>query len=341
MYFDSTEAIENYRINTLNDIVSCGDNGIEGGVGGGKFFNGIVFDNNKIKSAKCAGLKLAQDVYNFKKDTLLNNTCHCEIVSNNGPILKCPPNKYLRTYYPLLNKGLCCTPCTSNSEITTTDNSIQCYQIYKDNKNNTVQCPSNGLIKSIIQTSNPSIECCRPNIGGTYAILQEKLTDECKKLNITNCHEEEIKKIKEKCQKYGIQNCNIQTIQDIENKCNSYGMKYYDMLNNRLQNNDSQIECNIDNFSKLDRLCEEENIKDCKWSNIEKKKLEKVQSIQDNLKKIQEREIQQQQLQQQQLQQQQFNREKNYKIIVVILLLVITILCILMLLICIKKTFMK
>lgn len=125
--------------------ITCDTKGLWSGV------NLLNKDNDTPSYAQC------------KDHYLSDNTCDCQMVdlSSNKDKLVCPSNKYIKTYYPLANKALCCNICDSYKDISHTDEN-SCVSIYKDN-NGVMSCPNNKFVKDMYITKDAPgsrINCC-------------------------------------------------------------------------------------------------------------------------------------------------------------------------------------
>jgi hypothetical protein len=275
MNFESTYNVNNTDLNFSTDI-SC--KGVENS--GGKIISGFAFekDNNakyNIKTSNCANLKLATNVGDIKKGVVLDEVCDCEIVSINNNILTCPKNKFIKTYFPTLNKISCCSPCTNNGTIKTEFNDDKCQDVLINPTTHIAMCPKDMFV-SKIDLQNSKISCCPPVIGGSYGQEIMKINEKCKQMGIDNniCMNDSsniVKRLEETCKKYGIkdEDCKYNNIINFEKKCDTYGMKYTSIDGGQVKNPSSYLECHKNNFDDLDRFCTQNSITPCNWENIQ------------------------------------------------------------------------
>ena len=286
MSFVSTDVVDNFKINVSGDI-SCKDEGTgNGGIISSLFLEQDNGPNYKIKSAKCSILKIDNDIDDYKKDTKLNNVCDCEVVDEKAGFITCPDNKFVRTYYPALKKGLCCSPCSFDSLLKTQFTQTKCQQVIKTSDE--MKCPPGTYVRKISTNKTaPSIECCYP----TPLEISKGNEEECKKYGFTTCSNRDIKKLREKCKTFGITDCNVINVDAVMNKCKAYGQRYYDDKEKKYINTDSPIECHVDNFEKLDEKCKQHGITECTVQNLNSKVIDGINSDIQKINTVQEAQL--------------------------------------------------
>src|SRR4029079_8705377 len=135
-------------------------------------------NNLKFDYAKCNNIVLKEDINDNKKNSLLDNVCDCELIDGNIDNITCPPGKYLRTYYPLLKKALCCIPCSSDGKIKGTFENKNCFSLFKNKNDYDLNCPSENYVKSLSITGNTNkIECCGVKLEGEKVEQQKKVNN--------------------------------------------------------------------------------------------------------------------------------------------------------------------
>lgn len=281
----SSEIIDNNKLNT-NDGISC----VNLSNSGGRIWAGIDIEREKdgmpiFKSAKCAHLKPEDEIYHFKKDSFLDNYCDCELVDTKEGKLSCPSNKMISTYYPLLNRATCCSPCSSDNKLKTIFPDDQCKWETMKPEVKDVSCSPSQYMKSFeINKLLSKIECCTPQLTGEYLDEHNNNSKECNnmELDAEECNEKNVKNLMDKCNQYGIKTCNMNEIKRIEDKCDKYGMKYYDSTTNTYKNTDSYLSCHLENFDKLDQQCAKNNISNCNFYELRDNNIDSVTSMKSN-----------------------------------------------------------
>jgi len=283
----SFEIIDSNKLNASGDI-SCVD--FKGS--GGRIWSGVQVereDNGKpiFKYAKCARIKPEEEIYHFKKGSSLNNYCDCEIVEATEGKMICPQNKIMSTYYPLLNKASCCSPCYGkNGDLKASFPDGQCRWETKKPEIKDVSCPEGQLMKSFeINNLLSRVECCAPQLNGEYIDKHTTMMENCNNMELSEeeCDEKIVGDLKDKCNKYGIRNCTLDEIKKVEDKCDKYGMKYYDTVTNNYKNTDSYLKCHTNNFDKLDQQCARNNINKCNFYELRDNNIDSVSSIKSDL----------------------------------------------------------
>ncbi len=271
-YFTSTDAKFNDKLN-VSEHLSCE----EEGVGGGRVWNGAIISKNKdgltVDSIKCGGLKTIKDIYTAEKDTVLDNLCNCEMVDTNGPTVTCPSGKYIRTHYPLLDKALCCAPCTAGQTIIGSAHT-ECSMVTKDPNKSVISCPTGTFMNELVVTqTSAKAKCCAAVPSGSYGDKQQKLEEKCIKLRIpqTDCTQMNVDLAEKYCGIYGIEKCDIQSLNDVERQCQGYGMRYFDTKTNKYQNPTASMECHTDNFGKMEERCTREGVRECTVTVLDEK----------------------------------------------------------------------
>lgn len=255
----------------------------------GRVWSGFKFNNNKIEHAKCGNLKLNSNVHNIPKGTELTRTCDCEMTAPKNGSVTCPNGKFLSTYYPDLKKGLCCSPCTVDGSVKAVVDEKNCYPVIKSKNIKDVSCPSQMFIRSGSVTKTGSmLSCCGTKLKGSPVDIQESLNHQCDKMKIPRelCSNNLMNKLEGKCTEYGITDCNYENVRNTENKCNSYGMRYFDTIENKYKNTDSSIQCHVDNFDKLDKECNQNNVQQCNVYNIKEQQANNITSLQQDVVNI-------------------------------------------------------
>jgi hypothetical protein len=268
------------KINTTGELV-C-NNGVLTGL------NTSVGKNNAlvIDSANCGNIKLEDDIYNLKKGSLVNKLCECETVTGTNGVVSCPNGKFINTLYPLVNKAVCCRTCSPDEKTKTTYTQKKCSIVFKDRSDKNQTCPNGTFLKSIsINSSNTKMECCYPEFEG-----EVEMDDECGALGLNKdkCNVDQMKELKHRCKEYGANNCNVNSLKNLENKCDSYGMRYFNSDENKYKNTDSYMTCHKDNFEKLDKYCESNNIENCNFYEIKDKHVKDLQVDVSNIDGIQD-----------------------------------------------------
>ena len=262
MALKATDEKKNSNLNFSN-YFSCHN---EGGVGG-RVWNGAVINNdpkvkNKYESIKCSGLTLDKEP--------LNNICNCEILDQQGTRLKCPDNKFLRSYNPQLRKFMCCQPCSADGKILL-EASNRCTNSVKSKDEKNITCPKKTFLNEIsIAPSGTKIKCCTPALIGEL----KDLNQECRTMGLESdkCTHNALQELKTYCTMYGVEPCSLKNLQASEENCNNYGMKYFDRETKTYINTDSQLDCHAGNSQKLDKMCKDYGIQNrCTWNAIYKK----------------------------------------------------------------------
>lgn len=267
MSVDISDIVNNFQT-AANDEITC--KGIEDE---GRAIEGVEITNDKkpkIKSAKCAQMKVIKDIYNVKKDTKFSKSCDCELVSAvNGKIV-CPANKFLMTVHPGLDKGVCCKPCTTDNSLKLSASNV-CEErvINRLGQKLETQCPKGGLVKEAqIMPNGIKVECCNPATEGEAHDKDNAMQEECTALNVqAECNQKSIDEIKNKCVKYQVDNCKFDTVHELEAKCLMMGLDTMDMINANPTNM-----CSSTNVSKLEQNCINLKVGTCTISNLAAKK---------------------------------------------------------------------
>jgi len=268
MSFETSNTADNFKINVTGDISCKNEESI-----GGKIISGITIDatdanNIKIKSAQCSDIRLKDNIADLPKGTVLNNICDCELVDGLNGVVNCPDNKFLRTYYPAIKKGLCCSPCTSDSKLKSQYVKQNCNFIPRVGNENIMKCPDNTYMQNIsIGGKVPSIECCYPTPAGEIFDKDKQQKNECKQYGLKSCSSDDIVKLKDACKLYGLAQCTADNLDKLQQRCNQYEMRYMDYKTNKYVHAESPIVCYNDNFNKIDEKCRKNNIKVCNVPN--------------------------------------------------------------------------
>jgi hypothetical protein len=210
--------------------------------------------------------------------------CGCKIIKNNDNTLKCPEGKFLRSYYPLLKKGVCCSPCTQNENIIVGVDKKNCYSIQNNSMSTEheteLKCRDNHYINEI-HMGDKSIkgQCCPPKLGGNYADEQHKLEKKCDNYGLDNCNKKNIEEIDKYCKQYDVKNCTNENLNNIEAECKKLGMRVYDRKNGNYFNADSFMECSSENVENLTRLCKQEGIEKCNWTKVKEVTKDDINNI--------------------------------------------------------------
>jgi hypothetical protein len=284
IYLKSTGNFNNIDLN-LNSDISC--RGIENE--GGKVMSGLRIQkkNNKqqIVASSCSGLNTDPNKPLVGlNNTDLNNVCNCSIVNMVNSNITCPKNKYMRTYYPLLGKASCCTPCNDN--ITVEYDNDNCTDIYGNATDELLKCPEDSYVTGIYLTQNTrKLKCCKPHLSGKLVDKYYEMNKRCDELDISPCSAELITNRKLECSRGGLDVCNEQTLNGFRNKCNKYGMRY-EREDGNIINPSSKYICHNDTFAKLDKLCDDRDINDCSIENIDKYYDHKIQKLDTQLQAL-------------------------------------------------------
>ncbi|QKF94226.1 hypothetical protein QKU48_gp0768 [Fadolivirus algeromassiliense] len=242
---------------------------------GGRIWSGFKYGRDetgyRLEHAKCSNLKLEENVYDLQKGTEFQKVCDCEMVEGKNGSIECPNDKFLGTYYPLLNKGSCCKPCNNDGKVKVSIDQKNCFPVVKGKDDTEISCPDKLFMKNMnFVDGTAKIECCAPKFEGETVEKQNIVIDDCTKMKIPKelCSNEFMNTLKTKCKEYGITECDYETVRNVESKCNSYGMRYFDTLENKYKNTDSPIICHVDNFNKLDGQCVKGNVSSCSVYNL-------------------------------------------------------------------------
>lgn len=284
----SSDIVNSNILNKETDISCKNQDG-----SGGRIWSGFKYGRDetgyKIEHAKCSNMKLEENVYNLQKGTELSNACDCEMIEGKNGSIECPNDKFLNTYYPLLKKGSCCKPCTSDGKVKVTLDQKNCFPVVKGKDDVEASCPDKLFMKNMnFIGGTAKIECCATKFEGENVEKHNVVDDECTKMKIPKelCSNEFMNTLKNKCKEYGIAECDYETVRNVESKCNSYGMRYFDTLENRYKNTDSSVNCHVDNFNKLDDQCTRNEVKSCSVYNLRDGQTDNVISLKKDITNI-------------------------------------------------------
>lgn len=243
---------------------------------GGKMFNGIVIKKDKtnvINNAMCSGVNTVFPLKDYSIGTELDSACNCEIRTIVNGEVKCPENKFIKSYYSDLKKVTCCSPCIDSGNIKAINNNENCFPAFAQldkNQKTELTCPENSLMRGFGITENTvRIDCCHPVLGGSYAVQQGIMGHRCADLGIQekDCTQKEIDKYESYCKKYNVYKCNNDGIEEYTNKCNDYGFRY-NVPSGDTENISSNYNCHNNLISELEKDCEKRDIKTCTVQNV-------------------------------------------------------------------------
>lgn len=289
------------KLNVSGDI-SCRDINNSGG----RILAGVQIERTKdgkpgFLYGSCATVRPKKKIYKMREDQYLDQYCDCQLVDVENGRATCPNGTALSTYYPLLNKASCCSPCFDGGKIKASFPSTNCQMITKDVKENDISCPAGQYAKSFeINNLLSKIECCTPDMTGEYLEKHNQLMNSCKLMGMAEeemmeeCDPVEVEKLKSDCNKYGIleTECTKNKVLDVQAKCDQYGMRYWDPPTNSYKNPDSYINCHQGNFQKMDDECARKDIKVCNFENLKGYNYESLKELKnkllnmDNIKKF-------------------------------------------------------
>lgn len=266
-----SQPISNINLNANPNHSCSADDGQSGFV-----WNGIIFKDKKggfndINNVNCSRISATTPLGDYN----LDNVCECQMVNAINGKLECPKGKFLRNYHPDLKKGTCCAPCTSDQKKVIDYSSTDCMFVKKSLDDNSLTCPNNKLVRSLICDGiGTELECCEPRIRDDLITKSpnSEISTSCKELGLMPCEPEKLKEV------YG--------------KCDAYGMKYYNSNDKTIHNPESFMSCHTSNFEKLEEMCAQNNISPCNVSGLVTSFLSKLGALNTKIDTNQEENLQ-------------------------------------------------